>query len=41
MLIKGYGFIVSSLQGEANFNTVGKKITVKVEYIEWLESSGN
>ena len=59
MFIKGYGFIVSRLQGEANpiavgeeesitqrfdrllVKKLGKEFIVKVEDIEWLESSGN
>jgi hypothetical protein len=59
MFIKGYGFIVSNLQGEANpiavgeeevitqrfdrllVKKLGKEFIVKVEDIEWLESSGN
>lgn len=59
MFIKGYGFIVSHLQGEANpiavgeeeiitqrfdrllVKKLGKEFIVKVEDIEWLESSGN
>ena len=59
MFIKGYGFIISRLQGEANpigvgeeenitqrfdrllVKKLGKEFIVKVEDIEWLESSGN
>ncbi|PKG80987.1 DNA-binding protein [Colwellia sp. 75C3] len=59
LFIKGYGFIVSRLQGEANpiavgeeesitqrfdrllVKKLGKEFIVKVEEIEWLESSGN
>ena len=59
VFIKGYGFIVSHLQGEASpiavgeeenitqrfdrllVKKLGKEFIVKVEAIEWLESSGN
>jgi hypothetical protein len=59
IFIKGYGFIVSHLQGEASpiavgeeenvtqrfdrllVKKLGKEFIVKVEDIEWLESSGN
>jgi hypothetical protein len=58
VVIKGYGFIVSRLQGEASpiaigeenitqrfdrllVKKLGKEFIVKVEDIEWLESSGN
>jgi hypothetical protein len=59
LFIKGYGFIVSRLQGVANpiavgeeesitqrfdrllVKKLGKEFIVKVEDIEWLESSGN
>jgi len=59
MFIKGYSYIVSHLQGEANpiavgeeenitqrfdrllVKKLGKEFIVKVEEIEWLESSGN
>ena len=59
LFIKGYGFIISRLQGEANpiavgeeesitqrfdrllVKKLGKEFIVKVEDIEWLESSGN
>jgi hypothetical protein len=59
VVIKGYGFIVSQLQGEASpiavgeeeivtqrfdrllVKKLGKEFIVKVEDIEWLESSGN
>jgi hypothetical protein len=59
IVIKGYGFIISRLQGEAcpisvgeeenitqRFDRLlvkklGKEFIVKVEDIEWLESSGN
>jgi uncharacterized membrane protein len=58
IVIKGYGFIVSRLQGEASpiavgeenitqrfdrllVKKLGKEFIVKVEDIEWLESSGN
>ena len=59
MCIKGYGFIISRLQGEANLigvgeeenitqrfdrllvKKLGKEFIIKVEDIEWLESSGN
>ena len=59
IVMKGYGFIVSHLQGEARpiavgeeenitqrfdrllVKKLGKEFIVKVEDIEWLESSGN
>lgn len=59
LFIRGYGFIISRLQGEANpiavgeeenitqrfdrllVKKLGKEFIVKVENIEWLESSGN
>jgi hypothetical protein len=59
IVIKGYGFIVSRLQGEASpisvgeeakitqrfdrllVKKLGKEFIVKVDDIEWLESSGN
>jgi hypothetical protein len=59
VVIKGYGFIVSRLQGEASpiavgeeenitqrfdrllVKKLGKEFIVKVEDVEWLESSGN
>ena len=59
VVIKGYDFIVSQLQGEASpiavgeeeivtqrfdrllVKKLGKEFIVKVEDIEWLESSGN
>jgi hypothetical protein len=59
LFLKGYSFIISRLQGEANpiaigeeenvtqrfdrllVKKLGKEFIVKVEDVEWLESSGN